>query len=228
MLSDDLDDIAPERRALAAMLMPPLLDGMDVPDLLSSRMPELAIVPVARPWGRWRLIGLFNWTETPVERELPGAVTLDERKAHHVVDFWERRYFRMVPGSPRPVLHIPAHGVVLLGIRQVKPSPHLVASTFHISQGAEITRCEVDEHLFELELAPRRLATGAVWLALPARPTQATLDGKVLPEKSIRAIASGVWSVTCRVDRSATLRVMWKPEEPRAEDVNTQGDQAAT
>ena len=227
MLSDDLDNIAPERRALASMLVPPLLDGMDVQDLLSSRMPELAIVPVARSWGRWRLIALFNWTESPVERELPDAVTLDERKSHHVVDFWERRYFRMVPGSPRPVLHIPAHGVVLLGIHQVKPQPHLVASTFHISQGAEITRYEVHEHLFELELAPRRLATGAVWLALPDRPTRATLDGKVLPEKAIRAIASGVWSVACRVDRSGTLKVTWKPEEPQAEDAATQDDQAA-
>jgi len=228
MLSDDLDDIAPERRALASTLMPPLLDGMDVLDLLSSRMPELAIVPVARPWGRWRLIGLFNCTETPVERELPDAVMLDGRRDHHVVDFWGRHYFLMVPGAPRPVLHIPAHGVVLLGIRQVKTQPHLVASTFHISQGAEITRCEVHEHLMELELAPRRLATGAVWLALPARPTQVTLDGKVLPEKAIRAIAYGVWSVTCRVDRSGTLKVRWAPEEPRAQDGNSQGDQAAT
>jgi hypothetical protein len=80
----------------------------------------------------------------------------------------------------------------------------------------------------ELELAPRRLATGAVWLALPARPTQVTLDAKVLPEKAIRAIASGVWSVTCRVDRSGTLKVGWTPEEPRAQDANTQGDQTAT
>ena len=227
VLSDDLDDIAPERRALASTLMPPLLDGMDVLDLFGSRMPELAVVPVARPWGRWRLIALFNWTETPVERELPDAVTLDERKAHHVVDFWERRYFLMVPGAPRPVLHIPAHGTVLLGIRQVKAQPHLVASTFHISQGAEITRYEADEDSLELELAPRRLATGAVWLALPARPTEATLDGTALPEKAIHAVASGVWSVTCRVDRVGTLTVAWKPEEPRADDISTQDDEAA-
>jgi Alpha galactosidase C-terminal beta sandwich domain len=227
-VSDDLDDIVPERRALVSTLVPPLLDGMDVLDLFSSQMPELATVPVARPWGRWRLVALFNWTESPIERELPEAVTLDERKAYHVVDFWDRRYFLMTPGSLRPVLHIPAHGVVLLGIRKVKPQPHLVTSTFHISQGAEITRYEVEGTSLELELTLGRQATGSMWLALPARPTHASLNGAVLPAKAIRAIASGVWSVTCRVDGAGTLAVDWTPEASPAEDADAPGGGSTT
>jgi len=209
LLSDDLDDVPPERRALAAALIPPLLDGMDVFDLLTNSSPELAVVPVARPWGRWRLVALFNWTEQPMERELPEAVSLDERKAYHVVDFWERRYFLMAQGALRPVLHLPPHGAVLLGIRKVREGPHLVATTFHISQGAEITRHEIAEQALALDLDLGRTAKGAVWLALPSRPSHAALNGDPLPDKAIRAIAPGVWSITCRIPNTATLAVSW-------------------
>jgi alpha-galactosidase len=208
-LSDDLDDIAPERRALAAVIFPQILDGMDVLDLLETAMPEVVMVPVARPWGRWRLIGLFNWGEEPVERELPASIPLSERKAYHVVDFWDRRYFLMGSGGMRPVLHIPPHGVVLLSLRPVKPDPHLVATTFHISQGGEVTAWSAHEGVAEISISLGRLAEGAVWLDLPSRPQAAFLNDAPLPDRAIRAVASGIWSVTCRINRTATLRVTW-------------------
>ncbi len=212
MLTDDLDNIPPERRALVAMLLPPLLDGMDVLDLFEKEMPEVAMVPVARPWGRWRLVALFNWMEDPVERELPHRVTLNERKAYHIVDFWERRYFLLGPGALRPVLHLPPHGVALLGIRSVQPDPHLVATTFHISQGGEITEWAVEKNALTLRLNLGRLAQGAVWLALPSRPTLVTLDDHELPCAAVRAVASGVWSITFRVRGAGTLRIVWDPQ----------------
>ncbi len=61
---------------------------------------------------------------------------LSERVAYHVVDFWEQRYLSMGRGAPRPILHIPPHGVVLLSVRPQHPDPHLcLSTTFHISQG---------------------------------------------------------------------------------------------
>lgn len=216
LLSDDLDGISPERRQLAAVLFPPLLDGFDVPDLFETEMPEIAVVPVARSWGRWRLVALFNWSTEEVERELPEAVTLDERKAYHLMDFWERRYLLMGPGALRPVLHIPPHGVVLLGLRSVKDYPHVAGSTFHISQGREITQCEVQGRApgsgssgLSLTIELGRIAKGAVWLALPARPKSVLLDGEPLPDKAVRAVASGVWSVNCRIVGAGTISLDW-------------------
>jgi len=208
-LSDDLDDMSPERRAMAAVLFPPLLDGLDALDLFSEAMPEIVVVPVARPWGRWRLVGLFNWTAEPVERDLPEAVTLNERKAYHVVDFWEQRYFLMGPGALRPVLHIPPHGVVLLGLRAVKPDPQLVATSFHISQGGEVTQWSVGKDALQVTLDIGRQAQGAVWLALPRRPHDVRLEGLQLPDSAVRAVAWGVWSVGCEINQKGTLSVSW-------------------
>lgn len=208
-LSDDLDDVPPERRALAAMLVPPLLDGMDVLDIFENEMPETALVPVARPWGRWRLVALFNWSDEPVERELPETVTLTERKAYHIVDFWEQRYFLLGPGALRPVLHIPPHGVVLLGVRSVKPDPHLVATTFHISQGAEVTQWQLGEQEIVMAVELERLGRGAVWVALPGRPSAVYLNDTPLPDGATRAVASGVWAISCDINRTGILRIVW-------------------
>jgi alpha-galactosidase len=208
MLSDDLDDLSPARRAMAALLFPPLLEGIDTVDLFSRSMPETVIAPMARRWGRWRLLGLFNWQDEPVERTLPEVMPFDERKAYHIVDFWDHRYFRMKAGSRRPVLHLDPHGVVLLGIRTVAPDPHLVFTSFHLSQGGEVTDIQLGDAEIRLFLKLDRLADGEVWLALPSRPTSITLNDQPLDDVS-RAVGSGVWSIAFRFNRTAELRVSW-------------------
>jgi alpha-galactosidase len=235
VLSDDLDDLSPAWRQMVSVLFSPLLDGLDVPDLFETPMPEIAIVPVARSWGRWRLVALFNWSTEEVERELPDTVMLDDRKTYHLVDYWAQRYLLLAPGAIRPVVHIPPHGVVLLGLRQVKPGPHIVSSTFHISQGAEISHFEVQtpKRSVAQERVPEngggasgpasqlsltvdigRVAKGSIWLSIPSRPKAVSLDGEPLSDKAVRAIASGVWSVTCRIAGSGTLTLDWHDPGP--------------
>ena len=210
MLSDDLDHIPTARRAMMACLFPQLLEGTDILDLLNNPMPEVAVVPVARSWGRWRLVAVFNWSDGQVERDLPEGLALSERVPYHIVDFWEQRYLSMGLGAPRPVLHIPPHGVVLLSVRPQQPEPHLVATTFHISQGGEVSQWSVEDSAASLSIVLGRAARGAVWLALPARPEAVWLDGELLPAKAVRAVAAGIWSISCQVNRSGALRVAWK------------------
>lgn len=210
LLSDKLDALTPERRALTAALFPSLLEGMDVLDLFQKPMPEEVVVPIARSWGRWRLIGLFNWGDTPVERTLPADLSMDQRKPHHIFDFWERRYLRLEPGALQPVFHLPPHGAVLLGVRLAHSVPHLVTTTFHISQGAEITEWQLAGNELALTLDLQRLAQGEVWLALPSRPSEVFLNEKPLPDDTVRAVSPGVWAVKFYVNRQAALRVGWK------------------
>ncbi len=210
LLSDKLDALSPERRALVAALYPSLVEGMDVLDLFQKEMPEEVIVPIARPWGRWRLVGLFNWSNAPVERTLPADLPMDQRKPYHLFDFWERRYLRLEAGALQPVFHLPPHGAVLLGIRPAHSVPHLVTTTFHISQGAEITEWQLDGGDLALTIDLQRLAQGEVWLALPSRPSEAFLNEKPLPDGAVRAVSPGVWAVKFHVNRQAALHVRWK------------------
>ncbi len=209
MLSDDLSKLPPERRAWAEVLLPPLLDGMDVLDLFVREMPEEVIVPVARPWGRWRLVGLFNWRDEPVQRSLPASLPLGTRKAYHLVDFWKRKYFRLAGDGILPDFQLPPHSAALLAVRSVRPAPQLVATTFHISQGGEVTDYRATSDSLQLTLDIGRLAQGEVWLALPERPKIVRFNDERLPENAITGIAPGIWSIACHLNRVGDLTVVW-------------------
>lgn len=210
LLSDKLDALSSEQRALVAALFPLLLDGMDVLDLFQNEMPEEVIVPIARPWGRWRLVGLFNWSDAPVERTLPSSLSMDQRKRYHIFDYWEQRYLNLEPGALQPVFHLPPHGATLLGFRPVQPSPHLVTTTFHISQGAEITEWQLEDGNLTLTITLQRLAQGEVWLALPSRPQQVLLNDKPLGGDAVHAVSPGVWAIKFYINLKGALRVIWK------------------
>lgn len=207
-LSDDLPKLSSEQIMTAALLYPPLLEGMDVLDLFRRPMPAEAVAPVARPWGHWQLVGLFNWRDTPsavsLPRHLPG---FDPRRPFHIVDFWNRRYRCLEAGAPLPEFSLAPHGCVLLGVRPVEVGPQLVGTTFHISQGGEVTDWFADAASVKLTLRLGRIADGEVWLALPAPPQEATLDGTPLPRASFAAVAKGVWAFKCRLFQQGTLHV---------------------
>lgn len=213
ILSDDLARLSLERRQIAAALLPPLQEEGGALDLFRRSLPEELHVPMVRPWERWQLIGLFNWEDQPVERGLPRDLPgMDAKRAYHIVDFWHRRYLRREIGMPYPTFTLPPHGAVLLGLRPVRPTPQLVGTTFHISQGGEVTAWECSAQAVTLSLDLNRTAAGEVWLALPRSPTATIWEGQPLLPEAVRAVAPGVWAVACQVIRHGTLRVEWAAE----------------
>lgn len=209
-LSDDLPQLTREQIAVAALLYPPLLEGMDVLDLFRRQMPTEVVAPVARPWGHWQLVGLFNWGETPAVALLPPHLPgFDSRRRYHVVDFWNRRYQGLEAGAPLPEFELAPHGCILLGVRPVTAAPQLVSTTFHISQGGEVTDWRTESAAVRLTLRLERIADGEVWLALPAPPREATLDETPLPREALFGVAKGIWAFKFRLPREGTLRVTW-------------------
>ncbi len=214
LLSDDLSGLPPGRREIAAALLPPLIEGMDVLDLFSSEMPQTVIAPVSRPWGHWHLLGLFNWDAKPRQHKLPHDLPdIDWRRKYHLVDFWNRRYVHFDPTDGHlarnagPSFVLPAYGGVLLSLRPVEQGPHLVATTFHISQGAEVTAWKTLPSQVVLSLSIGRLARGEVWLALPSRPTAVSWNEEKLSDSAVRAVARGVWAIRFWLNRKGTLQV---------------------
>jgi len=217
-ISDDLADITLEHRALLTVLFPPLLDGLDAVDLFESSMPELVVVKMARSWGRWQLVGLFNWSDDYVERNLPHSLQLDAQNEYHLVNFWEQRYFRIKQENAWPVLHLDPHSVVLLSLRPVNEQhAHIVGSTFHISQGGEISEIVLGDCSITAQLCLERTAQGSVWLALPSKPTQIYIDDVSLDLAAVRTVAVGIYAITFIVRGTAQMRVSWSKASPKWE-----------
>ena len=210
VLSDDLAKVPPERLEIASTLFPPLIEGLDVLDLFKNAHPATLVSPVACVCGNWRLVGLFNWGDKPVERALPRDLPdFNVQQDYHIVDFWKRRYFCLRKGDPLPKFSVSPHGCVLLGIRPVKDAPQLVGTTFHISQGGEVTAFESGDNFVSLSLTLGRLAEGEVWLALPAPPKSAMLDDTVLPREACHAVSPGIWAVHFRLSYKGSLYICY-------------------
>lgn len=208
MLSDDLSALDPGRYELAEPLLPSLVSGMDTLDFFRREWPEVIVAPVARSWDNWQLVGLFNWSATARERELPRNLpNFDLEHAYHVVDFWNRRYLRWEPHDPLPNYELAPHGAALLSLRAAKTPPQLVGTTFHISQGGEVVAVSKKDGVIILDLQLDRVAKGEVWLMLPSAPQVAALDGEPLPDKAVHCVAEGIWAVGFMLRGSGTLQV---------------------
>ncbi len=209
VLSDDLPHLPPERRRLVDALLPPLVSGMDTLDLLQREMPEVVVAPVARHWDNWQLVGLFNWSQEPVEREFHRRLpNFDTTQSYHLVNFWDRDYLRWEPREALPKYTLSPHGAVLLGVRIAKKPPQLVSTTFHISQGGEVTTVSTEDGVLTLKMSLGRVAKGEVWLSLPAAPKTVMLDDTRLQD-AVRGVASGIWAITFVLRDSGTLRVRY-------------------
>jgi alpha-galactosidase len=208
LASDDMTRLPPERaRYLTALL--PILDVRPwVPNWLTEAMPDLFVSRLERETGAWWLLGVFNWEGHRRDRVLDLArLGLPADHALWVSEFWEARVWRLDPGSPLHFEAIPAHGARLVALRPVQPAvPQLVASSFHYSQGGEISRWAPQARALELVLSLGRHAEGELALALPGPVIKAQAgDGRTLPVRADGALSR----VALSVAGAETVRLIW-------------------
>jgi hypothetical protein len=209
-LNGDLAKMSSDDRFILASIFPQIINGIDSVNIFESTQPELAVVQLTRLWGRWQIAAMFNWSDAYVERDLPTSLHLDIQNDYHLVDFWEQRYFRISSGNAWPVLHLDPHSVTLLALRPViKDTAHIVGTSFHISQGGEIVRCQIGDCSIEMDINLQRTAKGSVWLALPAKPVKAVLNNQNVDPTNIRTVSQGIYEVKFVLRTVGTLQVSW-------------------
>ena len=174
-LSDNLDQLSPERLDLVSSVLPPIPESAAVNDLLREPMPSTMTVEIKRPFESWLVIGRFNWHGRP--RDL--AVPLPPGR-WHIFDFWEQRYLGLHEAAVQ-LARVAPHGVRLLSLRAALDRPQVVGSTFHYSMGAlEIDNVRWDGHrrALRVQLRPVAKQAGELLVHVPRgyRLLQATLD----------------------------------------------------
>ena len=203
--SDDLTRLPPERVDLSALLTPILSPGARALDLLRDEMPEYYELAMERPWGRWRVVDVFNWTGAPETRTLRRAeMGLPADTRLHVFDFWNRTYW--LQAASDVVLHgIPAHGCRLLRIAEDDRRPALVGDTLHVVQGGEVETFEaradgIEIHIIDLQ----RAAAGELWFWLPSPPVRVLCGGSPI---AARRIAPDVYALPLQLQGPAKIQI---------------------
>jgi alpha-galactosidase len=206
VFGDDLVDLDPGRRALLAAVLPELADGATACDLLESEAPSRYALRLVRPWGAWTVLGIFNWEDDA--RDITVRLSeagIEGGRPLHVYDFWSRQYHRLT-AAELLLPQVPGHGCHVLGIRAMAAGPHLVASSFHISQGGEISEWTggPDRLRFTLTLGRRAEGEVLLWSARP--PGGARSGGQLVP---LVDLGGGVSALHLAVDRAASVEVQF-------------------
>lgn len=133
--SDLVAELPPSRLAMLRQALPPT-DRIARPlDLFEHDLPEVLVLPIERPWGRWWLAGLINWDDrTRVTSLEPAALGLPSDR-YHVYDQWRASYLGQVDGLLTLPDHRP-HEAFLLLFKPVTDRPDWLTSTFHLAAGS--------------------------------------------------------------------------------------------
>ena len=100
----------------------------------SSMMP-IWNLSVTRPFGTWRVVALFNFTDAPRTFDVAfDALGMDSSKNYTVFEFWNGAWEGVVSGGIG--CEMPMRTVRLFAIWEAEDHPQLVGDDRHITQGA--------------------------------------------------------------------------------------------
>lgn len=175
LISDDMTTLKPERLRIAASLLPVLPPGPKVPDLFEENMPSILHQTLKNAFGKWHLIALFNWKDTPSTLELiPSQFGLKKGK-YIMREFWTGE--SAVVSGRHIFKDVPAHGVRLIALRTYS-SPAYLGSDLHLSQGVELVKWKEksEDLILELDLKGRK-AQGSIYLYSKKEILSVNLNG---------------------------------------------------
>ena len=196
LLSDDLTRLPAERLKIAEVLLPLIGKAPYVMDWFDQATPSRLQVDLEGATGKWSLVGVFNWKER--EQDLLFRLSdyyLDPSTSYLLRSFWDGKLYQIPTGTEKAELvleSVPAHGVVLLAIRNKLPGlPVYLGSDLHISQGLEVTAWNwlpenrsgpgsVGSGVLSFDLERPGSVSARVDLYLPREPIHATINNSVL------------------------------------------------
>jgi alpha-galactosidase len=209
--SDYLPEVEQERLGWLARMLPPLGWAATPADWFDSAYPSVLVRTCEGAAGKWWLVCMVNWSEAPRRISIGlDRLGLDAGVRYHVIDFWGGGYTSFM-GDTLSSPDLLPHGVSLRCLRREGTSPAWLGDDLHISMGIGVEAFRLRRQRLQVDLALPRAASGRGWLALPAHPSGAALDGRPL---AIEKAAEGVFTFHMSWDRSARLEVEWGAPPP--------------
>jgi alpha-galactosidase len=196
LLGDNLAQLPEERLAICHLCLPAYGRPARPVDLFSNDHPRVWDLKVETDWGKWDVVGLFNYENRAVVIPVDMAdLGLRSERQYLVWEFWRQT---LLEGHDHRIeVEIPARDVCLVLIKEVPRRPVLLSTDLHLSQGGvEVSQVEWDGRRRVLRgVCHRRPGTrGALIFYVP--------DGFAIAECRIAgeeilpcAVASNVWKV---------------------------------
>jgi hypothetical protein len=130
----------PDRIELLKRISPPTMDVSYPVDLFVRRPARVWDMPVERPFGKWSVLAVFNYTgagSRPFTTSLDAAkdLRLDPNKEYIVYEFWSKKLIGTFKGTfaTRP---LSAYDCAIYSIVEKQDRPVLISTSRHIRQMA--------------------------------------------------------------------------------------------
>lgn len=141
-------------------------------DLFESHTPSILHLPIEASWGRWHVVGLFNWDSAESEKRIDFARLSPQAASgpQLVWDFWDERLIGDEHAGSATV-RLPGESATMVAIRPRPTHPSVLASNMHFTMGAmEIVEHRWDEQACVLRGRARRCpgARGDLFIYVPA------------------------------------------------------------
>ncbi len=190
--SDHLPDVRRGRLEYLRRVLPPYGHSAVPLDLFEHERPQVLALPVTTPWGSWSVVALINWDDHTCATTLSLAQLGQPAGSYHVYNYWRRRYLGAVCDQVTIDPHQP-HETVLLLLKPVSDVPEVLASTFHILQGAvEIKGVRSLPDRLVVDMEKRGKQAGRLLFAVPAAQPVTTVLDNGRPQRP-RRVAEGIW-----------------------------------
>lgn len=208
-VSDHLPSLPEERLSILRALLPPIGQRPRLLDWLDAPTPRRARLDLQGAPGAWHLLALFNWEDTPQDLTLlPGDYDLDPNSAYWGREFW-RGEMRRVGAEGWSFEAVPAHGVILVALRQHTPDqPQYLGGDLHISQGLEVESWHWQPATGELSMRLEHpgCCQGVIDLALPQAINTASQEGKALRWHRLNSVVYRI-EVTPGINAEVRIRL---------------------
>ncbi|GEM_PF-3020882 len=174
-------------------------------DLFENNPAQRWLWHIKRPFGSWYVLGLFNWSEQPVQQ----TIRLRELGIHvqegvHVYDFWNERYRGQE--HERIELMLQPQSCVVFSLHEHRDRPFVLSTTRHITQGAvELSRVQWDERHRTLRGTARAIKNNPYDISIFCGDHRVeTVDGSKRRESDREGI------VRIRIEAESTLDRDWQ------------------
>ncbi|TXT56030.1 MAG: hypothetical protein BAJATHORv1_30414 [Candidatus Thorarchaeota archaeon] len=136
ILSDRMEDVAPERLTLIDKILPPYHMSALALDALVEPEPRVFYLPITTPIGDWVILAVLNLSEKEIDVSVKfDDIGLSEENPQHIFDFWNKEYEGLWEISVE-VDKLPPHSHKLLLIKPESNIPSILSTSMHYTQGA--------------------------------------------------------------------------------------------
>jgi alpha-galactosidase len=171
LTGDRLDRLDADRLKLLTQCLPSTgrtARPVDLFDVLSGRDPprhsSVWHLPAVKPFGRWDVVGVFNWTNDPARRTVDLLrLGLDPDDKYLIWDYWAKQPVHHKVGDKTIELDVASTSSRLLVIHKDDGRPRFISSDRHLTAGL----IDVDE--VKWNAATRQLSGRSSHLVKDAR-----------------------------------------------------------